>query len=83
MVYYICTHLVAERRKHMLEVILNEDGNFDICRDDEVVATLPYERYDEKLFRAVNSLMESAELERQIMAIKVLLGETRKKENTL
>lgn len=67
----------------MLEVILNEDGNFDVYRDDEVVATLPYERYDEKLFRAVNSLMESAELERQIMAIKVLLGETREKENTL
>lgn len=67
----------------MLEVVLNEDGNFDVYRDDEVVATLPYERYDEKLFRAVNSLMESAELERQIMAIKVLLGETREKENTL
>ena len=61
----------------MLEVLLNEDGRFDVYRDDVIVATLPYEKYDERLLRAVNSLMESAEVERQIMAIKVLLGDVK------
>lgn len=73
MVYYID----KGKENNMIEVVLNESGRFDVYRDDEVVASLPYEKYDEKLLRAVNSLMESAEVERQIIAIKTLLGDVK------